>query len=250
MRNIFLLLLGLLLEGTLTLSATVREDRHIHRIDRQVAKSVFIPKGTWMLGGDVSYRENEEENVNFLILKDFEADGYTFSVSPYFGYFIKDNIAVGGRFAYNRDFLDLGNLDVELGGLEINLSEVYYLEHSFDAAAFLRTYMPIGSNKIFGFFNEVRLTYGYGEGKNSTGAGKEFDGTHQQIHKLNIGVAPGLTAFITDWAAAEVSIDVMGFNFKWINQTTNQIESGKRRVSSGNFKINLFSINLGMTLYI
>lgn len=59
-----------------------------------------------------------------------------------------------------------------------------------------------------------------------------------------------MTAFITNWAAAEVSVGVMGFDFKWTDQKTNQVETGKRRVSSGNFKINLFSINLGMTFYL
>ena len=48
----------------------------------------------------------------------------------------------------------------------------------------------------------------------------------------------------------EVSVGVMGFNFKWQDQNTNQVESGSRRVSSGNFKFDLFSINIGMTFYL
>ena len=67
---------------------------------------------------------------------------------------------------------------------------------------------------------------------------------------MQIGIAPGLTAFVTNFAAVEVSMDVMGFDFKWVEQQTNQIETGKRRTSSGNFKINLFSINIGMTFYL
>ena len=59
-----------------------------------------------------------------------------------------------------------------------------------------------------------------------------------------------MTAFITDWSAVEVSVGVMGFDFKWIDQTTNQVETGSSRTSSGNFKINLFSINIGMTFYL
>ena len=59
-----------------------------------------------------------------------------------------------------------------------------------------------------------------------------------------------MTAFITDRSAVEVSVGVMGFSFKWIDQKTNQIEEGHQRVSSGNFKINLFSINIGMTFYL
>ena len=65
------------------------------RIDREVQKLVFIPKGQWMAGGTVSYSEHDEKNLNFLVLKDVEGIGYTFKVSLYVGYFFKDNIAAG-----------------------------------------------------------------------------------------------------------------------------------------------------------
>lgn len=221
------------------------------RIDRGIMNSVFIPKGSWMVGGTVSYSEHEEENLNFLVLKNVEGLGYTFNVSPYIGYFFKDNVSAGFRFGYNRSYLDMANFELNLGdGLNISLKDLYYLEHQYEVSGFLRTYMPIGKSKIFGLFNEVRLTYGYGVGKNSTGSGTEYDGTFETSHNLQIGIAPGLTAFVTDWSAVEVSVGVMGYNFKWQNQNTNQIETGMRRTSSGNFKINLFSINIGMTFYL
>lgn len=223
----------------------------MQRIDREIQTSVFIPKGTWMAGGTVSYSEHDESNLNYLVLKDVEGEGYDFSVSPYFGYFFRNNIAIGGRFAYKRNYLDLGNFDLNLGeDFNISLKDIYYLEHKYEASMFVRTYMPIGKSKIFGLFNEARITYGYGTGKNSTGSGTEYDGTYQTVQNMQIGFAPGMTAFITDWSAVEVSVGVMGFDFKWIDQETNQIETGKQRVSSGNFKINLFSINIGMTFYL
>ncbi len=227
-----------------------RGKRAIERIDRDVQKAVFIPKGTWMVGGSVSYSEHDESNLNFLIMKDVEGKGYNFSVSPYLGYFFRDNIAAGFRFTYNRDYLDLGNMDINLGDITLSFDDLYYLEHKYEATGFLRTYIPIGRSKIFGLFNEARLTYGYGKGKNSTGSGTTYDGTFQTVQNLQIGFAPGLTAFITNWSAVEVSVGVMGFDFKWIDQQSNQIEEGSMRTSSGNFKINLFSINIGMTFYI
>ena len=161
------------------------------------------------------------------------------------------NVAAGVRFAYNRTYLDMSNFELNLGeDFNINLKDLYWLEHKYEVSGFLRTYMPIGKSKIFGLFNEVRLTYGYSTGKNSTGSGTEYDGTFERAHNLQIGIAPGMAAFITNWSAVEVSVGVMGYNFKWQNQTTNQIESGTRRTSSGNFKINLFSINIGMTFYL
>lgn len=245
----FLTILLLLTVMVSSVSAQ-RGKRAIKRIDRDVQSQVFIPKGTWMAGGTVSYSEHDESNLNFLVIKDVEGKGYDFNVSPYAGYFFRDNIAAGFRFAYNRDYLDLGNLDMDLGDLTLSFKDLYYLEHKYEASGFLRTYMPIGRSKIFGLFNEARLTYGYGRGKNSTGSGETYDGSFQTVQNLQIGFAPGMAAFITDWSAVEVSVGVMGFNFKWIDQETNQIEEGTQRVSSGNFKINLFSINIGMTFYL
>ena len=227
-----------------------RGKRTIERIDRDVQKAVFVPKGTWMVGGSVSYSEHDESNLNFLIMKDVEGKGYNFSVSPYVGYFFRDNISAGFRFTYNRDYLDLGNMDINLGDITLSFDDLYYLEHKYEATGFLRTYIPIGRSKIFGLFNEARLTYGYGKGKNSTGSGTTYDGTFQTVQNFQIGFAPGLTAFITNWSAVEVSVGVMGFDFKWIDQQSNRIEEGSMRTSSGNFKINLFSINIGMTFYI
>lgn len=221
------------------------------RIDRGIMQAVFIPKGQWLAGGTVSYSEHEENNLNFLVIKNVEALGYTFNVSPYVGYFFKDNMAAGLRFGYNRTYLDMANFELNLGeDFNINLKDLYYLEHEYQVSGFLRTYMPIGKSKIFGLFNELRLTYAYGVGKNSTGSNTEYDGTYEQAHNLQIGIAPGMSAFVTNWSAVEVSIGVMGYNFKWQNQKTNQVETGIRRTSSGNFKINLFSINIGMTFYL
>ena len=228
-----------------------RGKRAIKRIDREIQETVFIPKGTWMAGGTVSYSEHDEGNLNFLVLKNLEGKGYNFGVSPYVGYFFRDNISAGVRFAYHRDYLDLKNFELNLGeDFNISLDNLYYLEHKYEASGFLRTYIPIGRSKIFGLFNEARVTYGYGTGKNSTGSGSTYDGTYQKVQNLQIGFAPGLTAFITDWSAVEVSVGVMGFDFKWVDQQTNQVEQGSSRTSSGNFKINLFSINIGMTFYL
>ena len=234
-----------------TLQAAAINPHRVKRIDREIQSKVFIPKGQWMAGGTISYSEHSEDNLNFLVLKDVEGLGYDFKVSPAVGYFFRDNMAAGIRFAYNRTYLDMGNFELNLGeDFNISLDDIYYLEHKFETSGFLRTYMPIGNSKIVGLFNEVRLTYGYARGKNSTGSGSQYDGTFETVNNFEIGFAPGITAFVTDWSAVEVSMGVMGFNFKWTDQKTNQVEHGKRRVTSGNFKINLFSINIGMTFYL
>ena len=119
-------------------SVIAQSSRRIQRIDREIQKTVFIPKGTWMAGGTVSYSEHNESNLNFLVLKDIEGKGYDFSVSPYFGYFFRDNISMGARFSYKRNYLDLGNFDLNLGeDFKISLKDLYYLEHKYEASCFI-----------------------------------------------------------------------------------------------------------------
>lgn len=219
--------------------------------DREIKSSVYIPKGTWMGGCSFSYAEQINDNYKFLVLKDVDANGYTFKVTPYSGYFFADNMAAGVRLNYTRTYADVGSLSVDLGDdLSFDLNDYEYLEHTFYASGFLRTYMGLGNSKIFGFFNELRLTYGYGQGKDTSGKENDFTGTYQNIHRFQVGSAPGLSAFITNYAAVEVSIDLVGLDFKWTNQTTDQVESGYRRNSSANFKIDIFSLNIGLCFYL
>lgn len=229
----------------------IKQKRHLERIDRDALKSVFIPKGQWMVGGDISWNEWDRDNLNYVVLKNIEFEGHTFSAGPYFGYFVANNIALGLRFNYNRYFFNLGKFDLDLGeDLNISLNDLYYLEHSYQSTAFMRSYMPIGQSKVFGFFGELRLTHGYTEGKNTTGKGDALSGTYETINSLQLGLCPGLTVFVTDFMASEVSLNMGGYRVKWGKQRTNQVEDGKVRQSGANFKINLFSINLGVTFYL
>lgn len=221
------------------------------KFDREIKTGLFVPKGAWLVGTTLSYTEMSSSDFKLLVLKDMSGDGYTFKISPFCGYFFADNMAAGMRLAYARSYINLENLDLDLGDdLSFNVSDQDFLEHSFMVSGFLRTYMGLGNSKVFGFFNEARLSYGFGQGKDTSGKGNDKTGSYQTTHNLQIGVAPGLAAFVTNFAAVEVSVGVMGFDFKWIQQTRNQVESGHYNKSSGNFKIDLFSINIGMTFYL
>ena len=225
--------------------------RRLQRVDRDALKAVFIPKGQWMLGGSVNFQEWDTDNINLLVLKNMDVEGHIFSASPYFGYFVANNIAIGARYNYLRNYFYMGNFDLNLGeDFNISLEDLYYLEHKHEASAFLRTYMPLGKSNVFGFFGEIRGTYAYANGKNSTGSGAEFDGSYEHVHSLQLSFCPGMTAFVTDFMAVEASIGVMGLKYRWKDQKTNQVEKGSSKMGGANFKFNLFSVNLGMTFYL
>ena len=225
-----------------------KKDRE--QIDRGIHSSTFIPKGQWMVGGSFSYSESNSDDYKFLILKNVEGKRYSFSVSPNFGYFIRDNVAVGGRFSYTRDYIDIGNLDIDLNeDLSFKINNASLLQHMIYGTGFVRTYINLGNSKRFGLFNEARVTFGAGQGKTYSGEAETLDGVYEKIKHLQVGIAPGMTAFITNNAAVEVSVGGMGFDSKWIEQDHNKVIQGSRRETSAKFKIDLFSINLGMTYY-
>ncbi|MDH6359237.1 outer membrane beta-barrel protein [Parabacteroides sp. PF5-9] len=220
------------------------------KIDRGIEQKTFIPKGQWMAGASFSYLEYETDNYQWVVLEDLDLVGYTFKVSPTVAYFIRDNIGIGGRIGYTRTLTDLGNLSLSLGDdLNIDIDDLHMKSHTFFATAFVRTYLNLGDSKRFGLFNEMSVTYGYGEGNSTNQLRGEPKAVHETKNSLNFGVTPGLTCFINDIIAVEASVDVLGLDFKWGEQTINQVEHGSMRSSGANFKINLFSINLGISFF-
>lgn len=222
------------------------------KYERNIVMKTFIPKGQWMVGATFSYNEHVDDNFEFLsVLKDINSEGYTFKVTPLVSYFIKDNISIGGRFAYSRSFTKLDNISLELGDdLSFEVQDYHNTSNTYTASVFLRTYLNLGDSKRFGLFNEARVSYGYSESSGSTGKGVDLSGLYQLKHNLNISVAPGLTCFINDFTAVEASVSVAGLNFNWYDQTRDQVNKGSRTASSANFKINLLSIDLGIVFYL
>ena len=252
------------------------QKRHIQRIDRSEMKATFIPKGLWMCGATVNYREWENENENLLVLKNLNMDGHILSCSPYVGYFVTNNLALGLRYNYSRYYFSLADLDINMGKLNIeeggddgihmqntdfsiNLQDLYYLEHKHEVSFFMRNYMPLFGSKILGAFAEVRATYSHANGKNSTGRREgetnTLDGTYETVNKIQLGVTPGLCIFVTNFAAVETSIGVLGVDYRWssfknVHPNSTEYEYGKNHSGGANFKFNIFTVNIGMTFYL
>ena len=220
-------------------------------IRRDATKALFIPKGQWMLGTQVGWQQWNTDNLNYLLLKDINLQGHTFSVGPTLGYFFAKNMAAGVRFSYKRNYFDVGGIGLNLGDdLAFGLNNYSYLQHNYKSTAFLRSYIPIGDSKIFGLFGEFQLNYTYSEGKNGIGLDEMFTGVYESVNSFGVGLGGGLVVFLTDFAAAEVMLNVGGGELKWGQQTINNIEQGFINSSGANFRIDLFSIKFGLTFYL
>lgn len=226
---------------------------HAQRFDRgiEVNSTVFVPKGQWIVGGNISYSTHDNENYKFLVIENINSTGYNFKVSPMFAYAIKDNMALGLRGGYNRQLLKVNNADLNLGeDMNLGVSNYYSLKHTSTGSLIYRNYITLGKSKRFALFNEMQLTYGYGQAKLVDSSGAAVTGTYETTHDIAIGCSPGLVAFINNSTAVEVNVGVLGFNYSQTKQVTDQVYVGYRKASQMNFKINIFSIALGIAFYL
>ncbi len=218
--------------------------------DRGIVNPVFMPKGQWMAGGTISYKTNDQSNFKFLFVENWNGNNYDFRVTPYFLYTFKDNTGIGAKFSYRRTFNQISSFDIKIDdNTSLSLKDYESVSHMFYSTAFLRNYLALGESKRFGLYVDTELSYGFGQSKITSGTGPDLDGTYETINEFQIGVVPGLCAFINDNVALEVSVDVLGISFKNVEQEFNRIDTGSLTSSGANFKIDLFSVKFGVSIY-
>lgn len=266
MKRIFILSVLFLSLGS-ALQAADREKRPVEPFDRGIGRStsVFIPAGT--VGAGVSFSYNNYSFGNglndtgyqmlFSLIQNFRGNMMSFGIAPHMSYFIRDNLSVGARFDYDRSILGLANLDLALSdALSLSVGNFNYMKQSYTGAVTLRNYIPFGQSRRFAMFTELRLTGGYGQAESYRMGYDEVleegykSGTYQDIYQFEVGLVPGLSAFVTNEVALEVSVGLLGFNYQKVEQVTNQVKRSEMERNGVNFRINLLAINFGLSFYI
>ncbi len=218
---------------------------------REIESVVFVPKGQWVAGLSVSYDQSNQNKYQFLILEGVSGDTYSFKISPMVCYLVKDDLGVGGKFAYSRSLTKLENADIVVGSeSEFNIENLYRLAHNYSAMAIMRNYFSIGRSKRFGFFSELQFQLGGGQSKLMKGKAEALTGSYERNFNMSVGVAPGLCVFLNNYSAVEVNVGVLGFKYTDTKQISDQIYISHRNSKSANFRINLFSISFGVAFYL
>lgn len=231
-------------------TADIIHTKAIGRFDRGIKNYRFIAKKKWMGGLTFSYVnfDSDDSSLLYSILKDFDCNFRTFALKPFFGYAVRDNIVVGMKLGYNHTIAELGNIALNIDeDLDISLKDMRYTEDTYSIALFNRSYVGLDPGKRFGLFNETTLSYNSGSSSFSRGTGETFKRTDTTVNEIHLGINPGLAVFIVQNVCAEISLGVVGFKYRFEKQKTNTGETGRRRSSGADFKINLFNINIGLT---
>ena len=256
-----ILIISLMLVTALNVSASPANEGASEAFNRGIERptSTFIPKGTIGCGVSLAHSNynvgNAIDDVGykmlFSLIQDVQGSFQSFGVAPYLSYCVVDNLSIGARFDYDWTNLRVGSMNLNLGdALTLGVEDINYIKQTYSGSLTGRYYMPIAGSKRFAMFAELRATGAYAQSESFSYEGEDKFGTFQDIYKFSLGVIPGLCCFVTNEAALEISVGLLGFDYQKVIQTTNQVERSEMESSGANFRINLLQINFGMSFYI
>lgn len=227
------------------------------KFDRGLGKanSLFVPKGTMTAGSSIAYHHYSAGNGDIgyelmSLLTGLEGSFSSVKVSPAAFWFIADNTAVGARFTYSYTGLDMDSASVSLGSdNSFDLSNRYFENRSYTGYFALRNYIPLFGSRIFAMFNELRVGGTRSQGKSYQMDGDEKDGTFSNGYSFNIGVCPGMTAFVTDNLSFEIALTVLECNYSYTKQIKNQVYTSSMSHFGTSFKPDMLSLSFAIMYY-
>lgn len=230
--------------------------KNMRRLDREInSGSVFGYKGEWMMGLTASYGTLSSEDSQFwMFLDNINADGAITTIKPFFGYFYRDNRAIGIRLGYQYINGDLGSLGLNLGeknDISLNLEGIGFLSNNYSVSAFHRSYFAIDSKGQFGVFAEIEgaAQFGSSDFINNTGEAPKF--TTSDNIKLDLGFNPGVAIYVFPSVCATVSVGLGGIKYTHITQYDSEgVKTGSRSASKLQFRLNLADIHFGMVVHL
>ncbi len=230
----------------------------VNRVDRAIDKSSFAYKNEWICGITASYATLSTDNSDIaLIVDNLNLGGSIVSVKPYFGWFYRNNLAIGARFGYTRMGGSFNSANVNIGnfinGIEFSTEGIAldYLSNAYSFAFFHRAYVPIDRRGRFGVFGELELEGSYGRSQFGFMYNNEWNSSISDIYKVRFNFNPGVAAYIFPNVCATVSFGLGGLQYNHVKQFDVDMNPlGTRNHSKLAFRLNITEINIGVTVHL
>ncbi len=239
-------------QNTIDSTVVLIPEKNYGRFDRGLYAHLVVPKGLVACGLQASYGEIGTSDLQMLnIISDLDFAVKAYSVKPYLQYFYKHNKAVGLRFGFSRSEIDLNSFALDFDeDINFNIRDVSYRTQNTSVALFHRNYIGLDKSRRFAVFNEVSLGYSGGTGSFSRLFNDQPKVTQSKSNEFRLDFSPGLCVFIQEKVAFNMSFGIFGWYWKRETQVTNGVEEGVHSASGANFKINLFNLNMGVSIFI
>lgn len=213
--------------------------------------TVYIGKGTWQVGFSGGYNVYNAEGLDgetgtslFGLVEDLNGKARLGSASASLAWFFADNFSVGARFSYDKKQIDVNDATV-LSLLPFQNKHVTSMQMS--ASLSCRGYIPLFDSRIFAVFGEASLNgkRGYSMDYQETDRGKY--GTYGDDFSLSLGLYSGISLFLNDLIAIEISIPFLEGGYSW----SDLLKGGELRSSQSHgfasYKPDFLGIRIGVT---
>ena len=243
MKKIFLLTF---LTCTVALSASARvPDRGLGN-----ANAAFIEKGSWQIGFLGSYNNLNSEGLDGVvgsslmgIVDGLSGNATLANLSLTGSWFFADNYALGIRFGYGKNHIDIDNATL---ATMLPLQNKHIESMHLTGALTAKAYYPLFDTRFLAITGELRLNgkRGYSMNYQETDRGKY--GTYSDDYGVSLSLNTGLSLFLCDFAAVEVSMPLLEGGYALSKQIEGgESESVQSRVYA-TFQRNLLGINAGI----
>jgi hypothetical protein len=213
-----------------------------------------LSKGRMMINGSLSYSQNQNNQYDTSQNKHISGyKDYIFNGTLRCGYFVTGNILVGVYGSYgNQKYSNETQY-----GTPFFTSSSESTSSSYYTGIFSRYYKMIAKSK-FAAFGQVSAGFGTGKttNKNTTsnsgGSTATTNGSHESMSAISAGIAPGITYFLTNRLAFEMSFGNLAYNFqhtKNYDANNKLLTENKNSVFNSSLNLSFSSLTLGASFY-
>lgn len=202
-------------------------------------------RGHWLGSLTFDLESNNTTDQSNLFQDIIRRERNSYGVGAAVGYFVKDYMALGARYDYERAENDVDFLDSD--GKEINRRTA---SASNRGAVFLRNYIPISANERFNLFNETNLSVGYrSEAIRRTASPDDITKQFNEEMVYRFGLRPGVNVFIVKGFSFELSLNVIGLTVKQTETREDDGPVGKSTDVDLDLQVSLLSLDFGLSYY-
>jgi len=228
----------------MTIEGTFEFESEMLKIDASLSK------GKILVGGQLSFGGSDNSTLDTL--QKYDLKNSSFQFNPNFGYFIKDNLAVG--LSMNLGYSTSSQTYENSYNNTITKTTSTTNGLSYGFGVFARQYLKIADKFMFYINESVSLILSNNETKRTNSdAGYNFSSNYPATEEnkkndINLSVTPGLIYFLTPKLGLQTSFGNIYFNKS--NSTDKNLNFDNHNNSS-NYGINLNSSTfyLGLNYY-
>ena len=204
-------------------------------------------KGKMFIGGQLSLTRNTNSVLDSLISIDNNTGG--FSISPDFGYFIKDNLAIGATLSFETSDQTQNYNDYQFSSSTKTINK--YNTTSYGVGLFARQYYNITGN--FKFYLNGGINYEYQTTMTSTKFTNPYPNNYpynqeNHINNYSINITPGLVYFISPKIGIQTTFGSLNYCYS-TSKILNVKYDNHGNTSNYGFNLNLSSFALGLNYY-